>query len=267
VPRWANIAHSRKKQCILKGKKNRTFTRSQLAIVIRMETFDGYPVGVLGRDAWRAGAPNSKIDISGAQVNADSLCLTAGDPYEVEAAVSPLAAAARALAVTQDLSRAAIQLTPPVDPSVLYERRSTRVICLATAGLRALFLDGAAAADFGISYGAGLAALDEAAARRRAALRQMRQRGWRGPIVLPGLNPRAQTLLIPGQGLRGGALRVIREASMLEPAPRSAVEFLLGRRGDLPESSDIPGDALIWPKSRVVTISWRPANLLSRTRR
>jgi hypothetical protein len=231
------------------------------------ERLSRYRVTVLGRDAWRAGAPNSKIEDSIARVNVDGFSLQAGAPYEVEAAIGTFAEAARGLAAAQEINRALSQLVPPVNPNLFYRWKGSAFHCLGTAGLTALSLDDdLAASDFGIFFPAGLDDLAEASRRRRAAVEFLRRLGWSGPIVLPGLNPRAQILLIPSDRLRNGAVLVTRSTELLLPVSKTMVDYLLGLREDLPPASDIVENRLSRPETRERTVSWQPTNQVTSTR-
>lgn len=169
------------------------------------QTFNDYDVRPLIGPLWRAGGPNSAATATSAQIKVSSLALTAGDTYEVEAALAETAGHARALAVVQDLFRVKRQLTPPVDPNLLYERRPPRITALQPLETLALFAVGERAEErLGLGQPReplGLTRRPSVAAKRFAVSALM---GGRGRSYCPVLCPRCRSLSSRARSSRAG---------------------------------------------------------------
>ena len=226
------------------------------------EDFSGYEIRLISGQVWRAGGPNSAASAQSADVKVSSLCLTAGDPYEVEGVMASNPGQARALAIVQDLFRVKRQLTAPVTPELLYERRPPRVTCLKPIDVPALFAIGKAAEErLGFHGDFGSRDIEEEAELRRRTVRGFRADGWHAAIVLPGFGSDASMVVMPRIFLQSGALRVGWTGRLSAPVPAPLVDFALGLRREFPIATTVGGLPLARSPQRVTTISWRSAEV------
>lgn len=248
----------------------RTFTRTVVdldAVRYRhlmrsVEEFSGFEVAEIEQPIWRAGGPNSKASAHSAEVGVPSLALTAGAPYEVEGAMAGSPDRARALAVVQDLARVSLQLTPPIQPELLYERRPPLIRCLRLVGVPVLHATGEEAESrLGLERNPSADSLMDQAEPWRKAVRGLRGDGWPGAIALPGFDSDAEILLVPRSFLMRGQVRVADwNGGLKESVPPPLIDFALGLERDFPAAAEVGALPLIRQPRRRATRSWRPSS-------
>lgn len=225
---------------------------------------DRYEQRPLEERLWRAGHPNAAVSGRSAKVAVQSLCLTAGSTYEVEGAIGETGDQAKTFAVLQDLLRVKEQLTPPILPELLYERRPRTVTALQPQGIPAVYAVGEEAETrLGLNLELAEGDLDQEGERRRRVVRRFRQEGWGGAIVLPGLNEGTQVAVVPRSFLPGGSLRVRWRGKLQELVPRHLVDFALGQEPDYPSTLTL-GSLVPDTAPQVITTSWQPTRLTQR---
>jgi hypothetical protein len=144
---------------------------------------------IVNRPAWKAGGPNSVLQSQVFRVRAASLCLTDGDPYEIEGAISSADDMAAALALAQDVARVSSQLkiSPPTSADLLAEYQPARLTRLAVDYVPVLLVDEESARDrFGLRRDFNDPTLLEGMHPWRRLVRALRAEGWRGGNTTPG---------------------------------------------------------------------------------
>jgi hypothetical protein len=222
---------------------------------------------IVNGSVWKAGGPNSVLQSQAFRVRVSSLCLTDGDPYEIEGAMSSADETAAALALVQDVARVSSQLkiSPPVSADLLAEYQPARVTRLGVDYVPVLLVDEESAEDrFGLRRDFNDPTLLEGMYPWRRLVRALRAEGWRGAIRLPGPRPDVSYVVIPRRFAGDGSLRIEWTGQLGKPTPRTLVEYAIGERREFPVDLDVIGGPLERRKAKASTRSWRPPSPLRR---
>jgi len=220
---------------------------------------------VIAQSVWKAGGPNSVVGSKTARVKVTSLCLTEGDPYEIEGAIGPVDGAAEALAVAQDVARVATQLkvSPPISSDLLSEYQPARVTRLAVEYVPVLLVVGEAAETrFGLKRNFNEPTLLAGMHPWRRVVRALRAEGWKGAIQLQGPTQDAFHLVIPRRFAQDGSLKIEWTGKRGSTVPRALVEYAIGERREFPRDSETFTTSRAGRQDAAGTRSWRPPSPL-----